>query len=165
MSNRREEAVAMMHALRQFHQAMKFHKFFDGLKPPEVGILHHLACARKIEPLGVKITDLGKVLHVTAPSVTQLVTQLERDGKVIRRMDGQDRRAVRVLITEEGARCLEIAEERMVTQLQGLGAAMGQEKTNQLCTLLIEATTYLRNMNQNDATEDHDATAKGMTTC
>jgi DNA-binding MarR family transcriptional regulator len=165
LDSKREEAVAMMHALRQFHHAMKFHKFFDGLKPPEVGILHHLACARKSEPSGVKVTDLGKALHVTTPSITQLVTQLERDGRVIRRMDGQDRRAVRVMMTDEGARCLEIAEERMVLQLQGLGEAMGQEKTKQLCTLLIEATAYLRDMNQNDTIEDPNTSVKGMTTC
>ena len=49
-----------------------------------------------------RITELAKTEAVTQPSMTTLVTRLERDGLVTRTPDLDDARAVRVEITEEG---------------------------------------------------------------
>jgi DNA-binding MarR family transcriptional regulator len=50
-----------------------------------------------------RVTDLAAVEGVTQPSVTTLVTNLERAGLVERRSDPADRRVVLVAITEAGA--------------------------------------------------------------
>jgi DNA-binding MarR family transcriptional regulator len=52
----------------------------------------------------IRLTDLTKTEQVSQPGITQLVTRLERDGLVERRPDPNDRRAVRVHITEAGRR-------------------------------------------------------------
>jgi len=49
-----------------------------------------------------RVTDLAAVEGVTQPSVTTLVTNLERAGLVERRSDSADRRVVLVAITEAG---------------------------------------------------------------
>jgi DNA-binding MarR family transcriptional regulator len=49
-----------------------------------------------------RITELAKTEAVTQPSMTTLVTRLERDGLVARTPDLDDARAVRVAITDEG---------------------------------------------------------------
>jgi DNA-binding MarR family transcriptional regulator len=49
-----------------------------------------------------RITELAKTEAVTQPSMTTLVTRLERDGLVTRTPDLDDARAVRVEITDEG---------------------------------------------------------------
>jgi DNA-binding MarR family transcriptional regulator len=50
-----------------------------------------------------RITDLAASEGVTQPSVTSLVTSLERAGFVERRSDPADKRVVMVAITEAGA--------------------------------------------------------------
>lgn len=50
-----------------------------------------------------RITDLAASEGVTQPSVTSLVTALERAGLVERRSDPADKRVVMVAITEAGA--------------------------------------------------------------
>ena len=49
-----------------------------------------------------RITELANLEAVTQPTMTTLVTRLERDGLVVRNPDPADARAVRVEITDEG---------------------------------------------------------------
>lgn len=53
-----------------------------------------------------RITDLAAIEGVSQPSMTVLVTGLERAGLVARQADRADRRAVRVALTDEGDRYL-----------------------------------------------------------
>jgi DNA-binding MarR family transcriptional regulator len=53
-----------------------------------------------------RITELAAREAVAQPSMTSLVSRLERDGLVERREDPADRRAVLVAITGEGERVL-----------------------------------------------------------
>jgi DNA-binding MarR family transcriptional regulator len=50
-----------------------------------------------------RITDLAEIAGVTQPSMTSLVTTLEKSGLVRRDHDPSDRRAVLVSVTGEGA--------------------------------------------------------------
>ena len=53
-----------------------------------------------------RITDLAAREAVAQPSMTTLVSRLERDGLAERRADAADRRAVLVAVTPEGERVL-----------------------------------------------------------
>ncbi|MEU6853420.1 MarR family transcriptional regulator [Actinacidiphila alni] len=59
-----------------------------------------LATLRRTGPR--RITDLAAIEGVTQPSVTALVTSLERAGLVERRSDPADRRVVLVALTDAG---------------------------------------------------------------
>ncbi|MFD9005492.1 MarR family winged helix-turn-helix transcriptional regulator [Streptomyces sp. NPDC059582] len=61
-----------------------------------------------------RITDLARIAGVTQPSVTALVTTLERSGFVERRSDPADRRVVLVAITPAGSEYLLARRRRNV---------------------------------------------------
>jgi DNA-binding MarR family transcriptional regulator len=92
------------------------------LTSPQWGVLALLA-----EEDGVMLGALSRRRGIDAPTITGIVKRLERSGLVERRLDGQDRRIVRVCLTAEGRSCCErLAEvvgafaERLV---QGLSEA------------------------------------------
>ena len=70
-----------------------------------------------------RITELAHLEAVTQPTMTTLVTRLERDGLVTRSPDPDDARAVRVAITGEGRqRLARIRAQRAAL----LDAALGE---------------------------------------
>ena len=77
------------------------------------------ALAARLEPYGISITqafilnallikngatlkEVGIMTQIDSSSMTVLVDKLENDGLVERKLDSQDRRAIRVFITEKG---------------------------------------------------------------
>lgn len=75
---------------------------YSGLSRTAVGVLANL---RDAGPQ--RITDLAAAEAVAQPSMTSLVTRLERAALVRRGPDPDDARAVRVTLTADGADCLE----------------------------------------------------------
>ena len=69
--------------------------------------LTSLATLSTIDRTGPRrITDLSASEGVTQPSMTSLVTALEKSGLVARRQDASDQRVVLVALTEAGAEYL-----------------------------------------------------------
>ena len=63
---------------------------------------------------------LARAEQVSAPTMSRLVSGLERDGFVVREVDEEDARAVRVRATPRGRRVLVQGRERRVTELAQL---------------------------------------------
>jgi len=66
------------------------------------------------------IGALAKAEQVSAPTMSRLVSGLERDGYVFREVDEDDARAVRVRATPEGRRVLVQGRARRVAELEQL---------------------------------------------
>lgn len=66
------------------------------------------------------VGELASAEQVTAPTMSRLVTGMERDGYVRRKPDAADGRRVRVEVTASGVRKLERARRRRVERLAGL---------------------------------------------
>ena len=64
--------------------------------------------------------ELASAEQVSAPTMSRLVSGLERDGYVVREPHEQDARSVRVRATAEGRRVLVQGRERRVAELVGL---------------------------------------------
>lgn len=101
MNKTREELLrALMERLRfvmrgmHTGQGFQFGEFMVG--PPQVRILFHIA--RK--PDGVSVKELSEVLCVTSGAVTQFIDSLVEKGLVNRAEDGNDRRLLRIKLTE-----------------------------------------------------------------
>jgi DNA-binding MarR family transcriptional regulator len=60
---------------------------------------------------------LARAEQVSAPTMSRLVSGLERDGFVVREVDDNDARAVRVRTTPKGRRVLVQGRERRVAEL------------------------------------------------
>lgn len=87
----------------------------SGLSLTASGMLSLLT---RLGPL--RVTDLAGRLHVSQPSMTELVIRLERTGLVARRRDRDDARAVLVEMTEEGGRLRDRVRAERADYLAGL---------------------------------------------
>jgi DNA-binding MarR family transcriptional regulator len=66
-----------------------------------------LAALATIESLGpITLGELAAVEQVQPPSMTRIVARLEENGLALREVDAQDRRIVRVRITDAGRQTL-----------------------------------------------------------
>jgi DNA-binding MarR family transcriptional regulator len=78
------------------------------------------------------IGALARAEQVSAPTMSRLVSGLERDGFVVRRTDADDARAVRVRATPKGTRVLQQGRARRVAELAGLLEDLSAEELRTL---------------------------------
>jgi DNA-binding MarR family transcriptional regulator len=77
-----------------------------------------LSLLTRLGPL--RVTDLAGRLHISQPSMTELVIRLERSGLVVRSRDRVDARAVLVDLTDEGRRLRDRIRKERADYLTGL---------------------------------------------
>ena len=68
------------------------------------------------DPVPVTVSDVADALHITRPSITKLITQLERRGDVSKIPDERDRRIVHVALTAQGGRTYRVWVEEIYGQ-------------------------------------------------
>lgn len=110
------------------------------LRPGEVFLLMNLRKAGR-EP-GLQPSELAARLEVTAGHITQLITSLEGAGLVMRSRDPEDRRAVRVGLTDEGRKVMDSIRETWAEAFAGLIDELGAEDCDRLISLLDKASDY-----------------------
>lgn len=98
-----------------------------GLSPARLSLLSLLVFGGP-----ATVSDLARAEQVSAPTVSRLVSVLEREGLVERRADVHDGRVVHVVATSEGARLLLAARRERVERL---AAALAELDTGALRTL------------------------------
>lgn len=109
-----------------------------SLKHSEVGLLFMIKYGSPDDGEGIKISEISNRMHVTSPTITQLVTSLEEHGLVVRKMDQKDRRSVKVNLTEKGFIMAKEAEEDMLASFNVVVDHMGEERTMQMINLMNE---------------------------
>ncbi|MDU4695121.1 MULTISPECIES: MarR family winged helix-turn-helix transcriptional regulator [Paenibacillus] len=137
----------------QAHRLLKaFHRFRrldlskltpSAFKPSEVRLMFIILRGMELDERGVTVSELSAMMEVASPTVTPLVRSLEEHGLVLRYNDKEDRRAVRVKLTEQGLdQIREIARKRSA-QIQELVEYLGEEKSRQLIELLEQVYEYV----------------------
>jgi len=101
-----------------------------GLTESQFGVLEALL---HLGPLCQK--DLAAKILKSTGNLTTVVDNLERRDLVQRRRDGDDRRVVTVLLTDEGRRLIDSAFPRHVTALVDAFAVLTADEQQQLATL------------------------------
>ena len=135
-------------SLRQFNKAfLQFHKAelqqsFRRCKPGAIGVLFTVREGTKPEGRPMKVSEISRLMHVTSPSITQFVKELEACGLVERRIDPTDRRVVEIVLTEQGEKTAQKAEELFSATFRGLAEYLGEDESNQLAELLSKAYRY-----------------------
>lgn len=84
-------------ALKRIDKALSGRLEPYGVSIPQSFILYTL-----LEEDGSTLKEIGTKTLIDSSSMTVLVDKLEKDDLVERRLDSQDRRAIRVFITEKG---------------------------------------------------------------
>jgi len=93
-----------------------------------------LLCVLMAKPYGMG--ELGATLRLAKSSLTGLIDRSERSGLVRREPDPNDMRAVRVALTEEGARIADEFYEETCRRVDGLPEGLSTEERDALASLL-----------------------------
>ncbi|TVQ62875.1 MAG: MarR family transcriptional regulator [Phycisphaerales bacterium] len=83
--------------------------------------------------------EIGRELVVAVPDVTRLVDRLERDGLVQRARCEQDRRVVRISITDRGLELIAKLDQPIIELHRKQLAHLGPELLHTLNTILVAA--------------------------
>lgn len=132
----------------QFHRS-ELHQNFTGCKPSEVGVLFAIRHGVQGNGRPIKVSEISKHMHVTSPTITQLLNSLEANGLVERHTDPTDRRAVGIALTEHGEQLAQKAENILFETFQDLSEYLGDQQSNQLADLLIKAFQYFNERDTN----------------
>ncbi len=102
---------------------------------------------------GLKISDLSRLMRVTSPFVTQIVTKLESTHLLVRQHDLKDRRIVRVQLTEKGECAAQEVGEKFYEKFKKLTTYLGEKESEQLAFLLNQAFDFFNEEFKNDKSE------------
>jgi DNA-binding MarR family transcriptional regulator len=132
----------LFRAFMQFKKAGWHQRSIEGCTPSEIRVMFCIKKGVKPDTHDMKVSEISKHLHVTAPTITQLLKGLEAQGLIERRVDPSDRRAVGIQLTQKGERVTHKAEEAFSTTFHGLIEYLGEEQSNQLADLLSQVSRY-----------------------
>lgn len=118
------------------------HCFAGGMKHSEIMLLLALADMEH-GTTGVSVSELGRRLRVKSPSITPILTELERKQMVERTIDPADRRIIRVHMRDAGRAFIREMWHRLVAKTNGLVEYLGVEKSRQLIELINESFAYI----------------------
>ncbi len=144
----------LMKSLMQFKRLGWHQQSIAGCKPSEIRVLFCVKKGTALDAHEIKVSEISKQLHVTSPTVTQLLNGLETNGLIERHSDITDRRAVGVKLTERGMVVVQQAEEAFFASMRGLIEYLGEEQSNQLTDLLSKAFRYFH---ERDASMSYSA--------
>jgi DNA-binding MarR family transcriptional regulator len=85
---------------------------------------------------GIRHSELGEVLRLSKAPVTGMVDRLERAHWAVRKPDGEDRRASRIVVTEEGIKAWQRAQHSIRASSQELFASLDEDEKYQLLSML-----------------------------
>ncbi len=104
----------------------------------EYGVLN---CLMELED-GASAGELGKRLHVVPGRMADILKSLESKQLIIRNRDENDRRIVKVTITEEGKRASKVKRAEIHEEYEGLFRLLGEKDVKELIRLLKIVLSY-----------------------
>lgn len=135
----------LMRAFLDFRTLAFRHHHPGELGKTEVSLLMALERHPHGRNLGVRASELARLLDSSPPTVTQSANSLMRIGYIARNPDPMDRRVVLIRLTDEGL--AHIAEKKrhfyeFCTRLQ---AHLGEEDSLVLANLLSKTAQFMQN--------------------
>lgn len=117
-------------------------KTCHGFKNSEIMLLFRLKHLEENYPEGISVSELSDNMSIKPPSVTSVITVLERNNMVTRCMDLSDRRKIRIKLTDAGNQFIENNQKRLFIGVKGLVEHLGPEKSKMLADLINETDEY-----------------------
>lgn len=145
-----ESATAqnLLKAFMQFRKTGWHDKKIAGYNPSEFKVLVTIKHGANDENTEMKVSEISKILQVTPPTVTQIINVLEKDGLVERTTDPEDRRAVKIKLTQEGLEVTENARRAFGETFMGLIDFLGEEDSQMLAELLTKVHQYFNQLSR-----------------
>ncbi len=97
---------------------------------------------------------LSRHMGMQAPIISPILTTLEQKGKIIRRPDPDDRRSVRIQLTDSGrdTACKSIHHRQVL--LHNFADFLGDEDMGELIRIISKIEQFLAEKNSSDTGED-----------
>ncbi len=137
-------AQKLLRAFMQFNKVEWHQRSIAGCTLSEIRALFCIRRGTKPDTSEMKVSEISKQLHVTSPSITQLLKGLEANGLIERRIDPTDRRAVGITLTKKGEMVTQQAADAFNASFEGLMEYLGEEQSNQLAELLARVFRYFK---------------------
>jgi DNA-binding MarR family transcriptional regulator len=128
-----------------------------GISAAQWGVLVTLDRFKSDYAQGMRLSDLGELLLVRAPSVTSVVDRLERSGLVTRATQPGDLRAKLVRLTDSGQRLVDRIASAHGRQVDRVFAGLSMAQRQRLQRLLLRMTTHLETLLDGPAAEQEIA--------
>ncbi|WP_163655643.1 MarR family winged helix-turn-helix transcriptional regulator [Listeria sp. PSOL-1] len=124
-------------------ELLGFH--FEGYTRAEIRFLFILFHGLKKDKskMGMKVSDIGQLLRVSKPSVTQQINALEKKGLINRTQNPEDKRAVYLTFTEKGNKLMKQVIKKIQANFEDMRDYIGEEDMKTLIYLLEKLTDYL----------------------
>jgi DNA-binding MarR family transcriptional regulator len=114
----------------------------SGLTPREMILMSYVKEGTGVDGQGVTVSELSNNLNVASPTITQQINNLETHGFVERSIDREDRRVVRIRLTEKGLQAQQKASEAFLAAVNGLVDYLGEEDSERLAELMTRVFNY-----------------------
>lgn len=144
------KAQRLLKAFNRLHRSEWHRMPLANCKTSEIRVLFYIKRGCAQDKRGVTISALSSMMEVTSPTVTPLIKGLESSGLVLRYNDQEDRRVVRVQLTESGEVIAQKAMKDFGERFTGLFEFLGEEKSTQLADLLEQVNQYKEKMQQTE---------------
>lgn len=114
----------------------------SGLTPSEMILMSYIKDGAATGGEGVTVSELSNSLNVASPTITQQINSLETHSFVERSIDKEDRRVVRIRLTEKGLQAQQKASETLLATINGLVDYLGEEDSDRLADLMTKVFHY-----------------------
>lgn len=143
-----QDLLETIEAFRKSGWHRKMHESAE-LSPGEAMVLHFIAKYQwehgEDDP-GITPKKLGEKLHIGPSTITQHLGNIEEKGYILREMDKNDRRVIRVNLTEKGIEEMKRMKKEIVKVFTGLIENLGEEKSRELISLLQASSRYFNTL-------------------
>lgn len=96
----------------------------------------HTVLSTLAEDDGLSLSEIGKRIYLDKPAITGLADRLEKDGLVERRRTSEDRRVIRLYLTEKGQNLLQRFEKIATEVDQELVQVLSSSELNKFREML-----------------------------
>lgn len=136
----------LMEAFLQFSRLNWYQSPIVGLRSSELLVLYYIKRNAASGAPGFKISEISNILNVTSPTITQQINSLEAKGFVERDNDKEDRRVVRIKLTDKGEIVAKKALDIFFASFNGLVEYLGEENSSELAEFLSKVFVYFNEM-------------------
>jgi DNA-binding MarR family transcriptional regulator len=89
-----------------------------------LGVLGHLGT--------LSVSEIGKRLNISKPNMTPLIDRLVNDGMVVREPDAEDRRVIKISITQKGLDLMAVGRKKMKETMEKVFSEFTEEDLTRL---------------------------------
>ncbi len=146
-------AQRLMKAFSQFRKTHWNPRHVHHLKPSEFRVLYTIASTDDCNDSGLMVSQISNSLGIASPTVTQLVNGLKTKGLIKKSSDPDDKRVVRIKLSEKGKGLVKKASEEFYAKFNGLAGYLGEKKSDELADLLFDVSSYFSIKNSQHTNE------------